>query len=98
MTSSKVNGLEETDICSKGDPVKCCRASTEVAQVLHLHTTNESNPFRATRRCLTEGLDSQLRETVARQERRIQMLEKKVSCFRQLVWLRQMRATNGLRS
>lgn len=35
MTSGKVNGLEETNICSKGDPVGCCRASTEVAQVLH---------------------------------------------------------------
>lgn len=42
MTSGKVNGLEETNICSKGDPVRCCRASTEVAQVLQLHTTNES--------------------------------------------------------
>ncbi|CAG10614.1 unnamed protein product [Tetraodon nigroviridis] len=37
MSSSKVNGLEETNICGKGDPVRCCRASTEVAQVLHLH-------------------------------------------------------------
>ncbi|XP_011615278.2 serine/threonine-protein kinase Nek9 isoform X1 [Takifugu rubripes] len=51
MTSGKVNGLEETNICSKGDPVRCCRASTEVAQ---------------------------LRETVARQEKRIQTLEKKI--------------------
>lgn len=42
MTSGKVNGLEETNICSKGDPVRCCRASTEVAQVLQSHTTNES--------------------------------------------------------
>lgn len=42
MTSGKVNGLEETNICSKGEPVRCCRASTEVAQVRQLHATNES--------------------------------------------------------
>lgn len=51
MTSGRVNGLEETNICSKGDPVRCCRASAEVAQ---------------------------LRETVTQQEKRIQMLEKKI--------------------
>lgn len=38
ITSGKVNGLEETNICSKGEPVRCCRASKEVAQVLDLHT------------------------------------------------------------
>lgn len=43
MTSGRVNGLEETNICSKGDPVRCCRASAEVAQVLGLHTRQSNN-------------------------------------------------------
>lgn len=37
MTSGRVNGLEETNVCGKGDPVRCCRASAEVAQVRGLH-------------------------------------------------------------
>lgn len=43
--------------------------------------------------CLTEGIISQLRETVAQQEKRIQMLEKKVSCLCWLVWLQKMQLT-----
>ncbi|XP_059209716.1 serine/threonine-protein kinase Nek9 [Centropristis striata] len=52
MSCSKVNGLEEDDVCKKGESGACCNASSEVTQ---------------------------LRETVARQESRIQKLEKQVN-------------------
>ncbi|KAF3844796.1 hypothetical protein F7725_007959 [Dissostichus mawsoni] len=52
MGCDKVNGLEEADVCKKGQSGACCEASSEVAQ---------------------------LQETVARQDLRIQMLEKQVN-------------------
>lgn len=51
MSCNKVNGLEEGDVCKKGELGACCKASNEVTQ---------------------------LRETVAHQDIRIQMLEKQV--------------------
>ncbi|XP_037602492.1 serine/threonine-protein kinase Nek9 [Sebastes umbrosus] len=52
MSCDKVNGLEEADVCKKGELGACCKASSEVTQ---------------------------LRETVAHQDLRIQMLEKQVN-------------------
>ncbi|XP_071376960.1 serine/threonine-protein kinase Nek9 isoform X1 [Centroberyx affinis] len=52
MSCDKVNGLEEADVCKKGESAACCKASSEITQ---------------------------LRETVSRQEGKIQTLEKQVS-------------------
>ncbi|XP_010767493.1 serine/threonine-protein kinase Nek9 isoform X2 [Notothenia coriiceps] len=52
MGCDKVNGLEEADVCKKGQSGACCEASSEITQ---------------------------LQETVARQDLRIQMLEKQVN-------------------
>lgn len=52
MGCDKANGLEEADVCKKGQSGACCEASSEVTQ---------------------------LQETVARQDLRIQMLEKQVN-------------------
>lgn len=43
MSCDKVNGLEEADICRKGDSGRCCRASSEVAQVSILHTQHNKS-------------------------------------------------------
>lgn len=82
MSCGKVNGLEEMDICGKGESDGCCSARREVIQVLKLHTQHKSRSNRENT-ALTEGLILQLRETVACQEKRIQMLEKEVSYFNQ---------------
>ncbi|XP_068436477.1 serine/threonine-protein kinase Nek9 isoform X1 [Clinocottus analis] len=52
MSCDKVNGLEEVDVCKKGEKGVCCKASCEVTQ---------------------------LREMVANQDLRIQMLERQVN-------------------
>lgn len=76
MDSSNINGLQGAHVCRKGESSVCCSASSEVTQVIESsqRVDNTVNSFRIlTQRCLL-----QLRETVARQDMRIQMLEKQV--------------------
>uniref|UniRef100_A0A3P8UJK4 non-specific serine/threonine protein kinase n=1 Tax=Cynoglossus semilaevis TaxID=244447 RepID=A0A3P8UJK4_CYNSE len=76
MDSSNINGLQGAHVCRKGESSVCCSASSEVTQVIESsqRVDNTVNSLRIlTQRCLL-----QLRETVARQEMRIQMLEKQV--------------------
>lgn len=82
MGCDKVNGLDEADVYKKGDSGACCKASSEVTQVSNLHTQQyKSDQYIPLPQYLTEELVLQLRETVTRQEMRIQMLEEQVRHF-----------------
>lgn len=72
MSCGKVNGLEEANLCKREE----CKTSCELTQVVYVEKYKET-PKSNQRQYLTK-LIFQLRDTVAHQEMRIQILENQV--------------------